>query len=538
MHSAPPPVYARRVPDPRSLILTLAAVVGVAAAGCGGSNVAAQWAATPAATPVGSLFGSVAVSSSGDVYVTGDTYGEDVFGDGILDLGNGVTCGGSDAGDYVFLAKYDSAGKAQWVESLDGMMNISGFNAVAVDASDGVYVAGCVSAEAGVVSFGNGVTVTLTETNNLSNAVLVKYDSSGVAQWAQVASGPDSSCFNALAVDSTGNLYAAGNLGEVGSYDFGNGIEVASTAFADGGEMGIASSAVVVKYSPAGVAQWAQTVGAGPGPSSFGGVAIDAAGDVYAVGGIAGAQTYDFGNGVTAPSTYIPGEIVGSEGSQGVLVKYNASGVAQWAQTSTSGAFGLFGLAVDAAGDAVVSGSLAGPQTFDFGNGVTAIGSLSPDAFTGTVGPQYPLLVKYNSAGTAVWARTATNAGKASYFFSVALDSSDNIVAAGTIFGGGDYDFGNGVYAEAVTSDDEDAILVKYDAAGAAEWARVSVGEGSSDVLGGKGAVTISAVAVSATDDFYMAGGIGGPVSFGDGVTSTGKSGGYDAWSALLVKYR
>jgi hypothetical protein len=389
---------------------------------------------------------------------------------------------------------------------------------------------------AGVVSFGNGVTIT--EPNTFSNAVLVKYDPSGVAQWARAASGPDSACFNSLAIDSTGNLYAAGDLGEAGNYDFGNGIVAASTAFVDGGgEAGFASNAVVVKYSPTGVAQWAQAVGGGASPSSFGGVAIDAAGDVYAAGDIAGAQTFDFGNGVMATSTYIPGDVVGSEGSQGVLVKYSASGAAQWAQTSTSGAFEFFGLAVDAAGNAVVAGSLAGPQTFDFGNGVTATGSLAPGAFTGLVGPQYPLLVKYDSGGTAIWARTATNAGPASYFFSVALDSSDNILAAGTLFGAGDYDFGNGVVAEALADHAEESVLVKYDSVGAAEWARVSLGEPSSS-LGGSGDVTISAVAVSPKDDFYMAGGIGGPVSFGNGVTSTGESGGYDAWSALLVKYQ
>ena len=52
-------------------------------------------------------------------------------------------------------------------------------------------------------------------------------------------------------------------------------------------------------------------------------------GSVYAAGCIDGTGTYNFGNSVTAAGTY--------SGYNIVLVKYNSSGVAQWARTVTAG---------------------------------------------------------------------------------------------------------------------------------------------------------------------------------------------------------
>jgi hypothetical protein len=294
--------------------------------------------------------------------------------------------------------------------------------------------------------------------------------------------------------------------------------------------MELPSNVVLVKYSPSGVPQWAETVAAGSGPSGFEAVVADSAGDVYASGSIAGAQTYDFGNGVTVASAYIGGDVADEEGSEGVLVKYSASGVAQWAQTIAA-ASDFSALAIDAAGDLYVAGSVAGgypPQTFDFGNGVTASASEDPMAFSGLVGPQYLVLVKYDSSGSAVWARTVTNAGPNSYFASVAVDSSGNVLAAGTLFGIGAYDFGDGVIVEASAQDTEEAVLVEYDALGNAQWARAT---------SGSGAVTLSAVAVDSRDFVYIAGGVAGAASFGNGVTATGMGGTYYS-EALLVDYR
>ena len=55
------------------------------------------------------------------------------------------------------------------------------------------------------------------------NIVLVKYNSSGDAQWAQtVSTGPAKSKFYSVAATSDGYVYACGIVNGTGTYNFGN----------------------------------------------------------------------------------------------------------------------------------------------------------------------------------------------------------------------------------------------------------------------------------------------------------------------------
>ena len=61
----------------------------------------------------------------------------------------------------------------------------------------------------------------------------MKYNSSGVAQWAQtVTAGSRSSDFNSVSVASDGSVYAAGYISGTGTYNFGN--SVTATGAYDG----------------------------------------------------------------------------------------------------------------------------------------------------------------------------------------------------------------------------------------------------------------------------------------------------------------
>ena len=75
-------------------------------------------------------------------------------------------------------------------------------------ASDGsVYAAGYIYST-GTYNFGNNVTAKGPSTS--TNIVLLKYNSSGVAQWAQTMS-TGSGAFNSVTVDSDGYVYASGS---------------------------------------------------------------------------------------------------------------------------------------------------------------------------------------------------------------------------------------------------------------------------------------------------------------------------------------
>jgi len=390
--------------------------------------------------------------------------------------------------------------QSTWARTVSAGSSSSQFSAVTVDASGNVYAAG---SQAGTGAYTYGAGVTATGTSSGGNVVLVKYDSGGTAQWARtVSAGSDNSQFNAVAVDASGNVYAAGYQFGTGAYTYGAGVSAT----------GIHSqyNVVLVKYNSSGTAQWARTVSAGSGRSQFSAVTVDASGNVYAAGyqsaGAVGAYTY--GTGVSATGTY---------SDDVVLVKYNSSGTAQWARTVSAGSGSSYfrAVAVDASGNVYAAGVQSGTGAFTYGAGVTA---------TGTYSGNNVVLVKYDSGGTAQWARTVSAGGGISEFNAVAADPSGNVYAAGYQSAGaaGAFTYGAGVSATG-TNIYNNVVLVKYNSSGNAQWAR-TVSAGSS------GGSQFNAVTVDASGNVYAAGYQNGTCAYGTGVSATGNS-------VVLVKY-
>ena len=172
-------------------------------------------------------------------------------------------------------------------------------------------------------------------------------------------------------------------------------------------------------------------------------------------------------------------------------MKYNSSGVAQWARTMTSAPVEyskFFGVAVAPDGSVYAAGYVHGTCTYDFGNSVTA---------TGTSISANIVLVKYNSSGTAQWAKTVTAGNGNSRFSGVSVASDGSVYAAGFINGTATYDFGNSVTA-AGTNVDWNIVLVKYNSSGVAQWARTVI-TGSNDSW-------FNSVSVASDGSVYAAG--------------------------------
>lgn len=376
----------------------------------------AQWARSLVTAPNASKFKGVAISPvTGTIYVAGY-----IVGSGSFDFGNGHTVSGDPAGIFQpAVVAYDASGTVQEARTIASCY-YGQFSAVAVDGSGSVFAAGEIIGTS-AYDFGNGVTVGGTYTGG--NAVLVKYGPSLVPQWARTAVGaPSVSEIRALTVDPSGNVYAAGRLGNEGSFDFGSGVTVAG-GFVSG------DNAVILKYSPSGTPQWARSTASGSGLSNFHAVAADAWGNVYAAGRISGAG--DFGSGAA---------VAGSDGA--VVVKYAASGSAQWARKVTSaGLSAYFAAVVDSSNAVVVAGWIGLDPIYDFGNGVTAAGiSHAGNGFNGA-------LARYASTGDALWARTVTTGPNDSFFSSVAVNAANDIAVGGTLYGTSQFGFGNVVYA-------------------------------------------------------------------------------------------
>jgi len=301
-----------------------------------------------------------------------------------------------------------------------------------------VYAAGS-QRGIGTYTYGTGVSAA----GNFSggdNVVLVKYDSNGTALWARtVTGGTYESHFSNVAFDSFGNVYVAGHQNGNGTYTFGEGVS-ASGSYSGG------NNVVLVKYDSGGNAKWARTVSEGTSASEFKSVVVDFSGNVYAAGYQWGSATYTYGSGASATGT-------ASGRNNAVLVKYDSSGNAKWARTVNSGneVSEFYDVAADSSGNVYVAGNQRGTGTFTYGSGVSA---------TGTSSYYNVVLVKYDSSGTALWARTVLTGAGDSEFYSVAIDSSDNVYAAG-YQSGGVYTYWQGISATGPYSGGN-VVLVKY----------------------------------------------------------------------------
>jgi len=380
------------------------------------------YAKTITAGTDGSQFFGVAVDSSGNVYAAGSQ-----SRNGAYNYGSGNINGTSNGSNSV-LVKYNSSGTAQWAKTITKTINnmYGGpvFSSVTVDSSGNVYVAGSQYGNGSLITCYYSDNVYITGKANYYNPVLVKYNSSGIVQWAKTnTAGTLGAAFNGITVDASGNVYAIGWQG-ANSYNYGSG-DIAGSSTSS-------MNSVIVKYNSSGVCQWAKTITVGTGYSKFNGVAVDTSGNVYAVGEQEGTGAYNYGSGdIAGPSTSSNSVIVN------VIVKYNSSGVCQWAKTiaGTDGGWNRFtGVAVDS-------------------SGVYAVG------FLPATGVYNSMLVKYDSFGSCQWAKIITAGIGNSQFNGVAVDSS-GVYAVGHQEGTGAYNYENKNISG--TSSSYNSVLVKY----------------------------------------------------------------------------
>ena len=316
-------------------------------------------------------FGSaVVVDGSGNVYVTGGSFGSGTKSDCITIM-------------------YNSAGVQQWIQRYNAADNqMDEGSAIIVDGSGNVYVTGSSVLNASSYDY-----------------VTFKYNSSGVQQWVQRYSGPGSSFDSpsSIALDGSGNVYVAGYSTGVGTgYD-----------------------CLTLKYNSSGVQQWEQRYN-GPGNSTdnINSIAIDASGNVYIAGFIGGSGT----------------------GNDGITIKYNTSGVQQWAQTFNgpgNGNDNARSLAVDVSGNVYIAG---------YSSGAT-----SGADFT---------TIKYNSSGVQQWLQTYNGPGNGDEDCNaIVLDATGNVYITGYSIGSGsDYDY----------------ATIKYNSQGAQQWLQRYNGPGNS----------------------------------------------------------
>ena len=381
---------------------------------------------------------------------------------------------------------------ARWAGSTVSAGSFSEFGSTAVGPDGSVYAAGVIDGNQGYV-FGD---ITVNGAYTGKNAVLVKYNNNGTVLWAksvgETSPGTiDNSLFYAVSAGDDGSVYAAGVIYGSGEYDFGDGVTVSGGCDYP--------NSVIVKYSSEGTALWARSTVIALSASSFNSVTVGSDGSVYAVGVINGQDNFNFGNECSVSGKF--------DGVNAVIVKYDNTGNALWARCATTApSISLF-YSVTAGNDgSVYAAGLISSGTYIFYDNASVDGVYSSDN---------PLLVKFNSDGTALWARSTESASTSSFFRAITTGPDGAVYTAGIINSDKAVNFGNGVEVAGAYSGGDNAVIVAYLSNGTVQWARSVEGPSRSE---------FKALATSPDGSVYAAGTIQQlyTYSFGQGVTATG----------------
>jgi hypothetical protein len=199
--------------------------------------------------------------------------------------------------------------------------------------------------------------------------------------WAKGGNGNGNDYSNSISTDSIGNSYVTGYF-QTPTIIFGNDTLVGSTNYHD--------QIFIVKYNIAGDVIWARS--AVGDDNSFGEcIKSDVNGNIYVTG-------YFNGSGIINIDSIVLGN--GNSFDQYFIAKFNTSGDVIWAKTASSNSStNGRGVDIDAMGNVNVTGIFDSTITFDK---ITLTSVLGPDIF----------LVKYNSEGNVVWAKSAGGSGQ------------------------------------------------------------------------------------------------------------------------------
>ncbi len=325
---------------------------------------------------------SVAVDSSGNVFVTGSTE------DG---LDGNTSFGSTD----IFLTKFDNVGEKQWTKQW-GTTNSDKGISVAVDSSDNVFVTGYT---------GGGL-----DGNSNSgdrDIFLTKFDNNGMKQWTRQWGTIYFDSGKSVVVDSLGNVFITGRTDGALDGNTNAGIQI--------------SDIFLTKWSNNGVKQWTKQWGSNLDDSGES-VAVDSSGNVFITG-----STYREFDGNTNANTNCKG-LTTSNCSDIFLTKWSNAGNKQWTkQWGTIKDDISYSVAVDNSGNVFITGTTNLGLDGNPNSGVTDI-----------------FLTKWSNTGvkqwTKQWGTNSTEDGN-----SVAVDSSGNVFVTGYTVGGLDGNIYTGI---------------------------------------------------------------------------------------------
>ena len=239
---------------------------------------------------------SIELDANDNIYMTGFFGGTVDFDPGV-GVTNLVSRGYSDA----FFLKLDSSGGYLWAKSVGASYSDTYGYDIAVDSSGNVYAVGTFQ---DTVNFNpSGRAVNLSPGSGESTFVL-KFDSSGNYVLARKYSGNSFAVATSIALDLEGNFLITGFFGGTADFDPGDGIANLNCS-------GMSDN-FIAKYNGFGNYIWAKRIGGSGNDSSEISTSIDASGHVFISGTFFGAN-FSPGEGATTLNSAGSGDIFISE---------------------------------------------------------------------------------------------------------------------------------------------------------------------------------------------------------------------------------
>ena len=251
---------------------------------------------------------SVIEDSDGGYIVVGN------FTNSNINLGNGVILNNINFGD-AFIIKYDKNGNAQWAKTI-GKMGSEYLNKI-IKTSDGGYIVGGYFNNVGNynIDVGNGISIT---SGTAETGMIIKYDSNWNAKWVKKIDGNYSEQINNITNTSDGGFLVTGTFTS-NSINLGNGViltkSINNSSYTDG---------MIIKYDRNGNVQWGKVIG-GTQDSSEVKSAIEVSDGGYIVVGIFRPSSINLGNNIILNNAR-------AGGADGMIIKYDRDGNAQWAK--------------------------------------------------------------------------------------------------------------------------------------------------------------------------------------------------------------
>jgi len=418
---------------------------------------------------------AIALDGSGNAYVTGQT--------------KSPSFGGKPAGPTfnVFVTKVNSTGTALLYTDIfaatggglggpdcsasgASTSNCSG-NAIAVDSTGNAYVAGSATGGFPTLSafqstFGGGA----------NDAFVLKVNSSGILVYSTYLGGSGDDAANAIAVDGSGNAYVAG-----GTQSPNFPLKSAYQSSHSGDD------AFVTKLASAGSSLVYSTYLGGSSTNVATGIALDSSNNAY-VAGI--TDSNDF------PTTSNVIQTLYGGADDGFVTEVKADGSA-WVYSTYLGGSGsddALGIAVDAAGEAYVTGST---NSANFPTANAAQNALGGNSATNV------FVTKLNAGGTAFVFSTYYGGNLDDGGAGIALDSFGDAYVTGTATSS-NYPVTSGGSLNGAS----DALVTEFSNTGFVVYSSFLGGSGTENQELANGNITgpFGAIAVDSSSNAYLAG--------------------------------